>query len=105
MAKKKGTPTVVAPAQPFKKVESVAGNDVPTYYVNNANIDLSTFDVRFRLGQIQGVVDSVLQVKEVAYVFMSHAHFRALVDAVNSSAKKLEQLPPPGRLSEDAKTH
>jgi hypothetical protein len=89
---------------PSRKTEAVQGPDLPTFYVNNINIDLSSFDVRFRLGQIQGATDEAVQVKEVAYVFMSHSHFRALVTAINTSAEKLDKLPPPVP-PETQKTH
>src|SRR5438128_2571820 len=104
MAKKK-TPPAVATQQPFKKIAVVAGSDTPTYYVNNINIDLTSFDVRFRCGQIQGAGEGVIEVKEIAYLLMSHAHFKALVDAVNTTAAKLEQIPPPRRIVEDEKAH
>jgi hypothetical protein len=89
MAKKTDAPMV--PKK--RKLELVAGDDLPTYYVNHIAIELSTFDIRFSLGQIQGATEAVLQVKDVARVFMSHSHFRALVSAINSSAKKLDAMP------------
>jgi len=98
MAKKKA-PETIAPKQ-FKAVNSVPGSDAPTYYANNANIDLSTFDVRLRFGQIQGAEGDILNVKEVAYVFMSHAHFRALLEAFKTSARKLDSFPPMERIGE-----
>lgn len=94
MAKKKAQAAVAATQSGFKKIETVTGTDVPTYYCNNVHIDISSFDVRFRLGQIQGAsADGVLEVKDIAHVFMSHQHFTALVAAVNASAVKLAQMP------------
>ena len=70
----------------------VPGNDTPTYYVNHINIDLSTWDMRFRLGQIQTVKDGVVDVKELASVYMSHGHARAFLTALKTSIEKLEQF-------------
>lgn len=94
MAKKKVQTAAAEIRTGFKKIETVTGTDVPTYYCNNIHIDLSSFDVRFRLGQIQGAsTDGALEVKDIAHVFMSHQHFKALVAAVNGSAAKLDKMP------------
>ncbi len=73
----------------------VEGNDLPTFYVNNVNIDMSSWDVRFRLGQIQGLQGSALAVKEIAVMFMSHAHTKAFLEALKNSVEKLDKMPPP----------
>jgi len=91
-------------ATPARKVESVSGSDLPTYYVNNVSIDISTFDVRMKLGQIQGATESVLQIKDVAYVFMSHSHFRALAGAIATSIAQMDKMIQAPR-SEDKSTH
>jgi hypothetical protein len=105
MAKKKVVSGDGAGAHAKRKVEVVRGSDAPTYYVNNINIDLSSFDVRLRIGQIQGADDTTIQVKELAHVFMSHAHFRALVKAINTSAEKLRHMPVPVELAETERPH
>lgn len=87
------------------RTSSPSGNDLPKFYVNNVSIDISTFDVRLRCGQIQGAEDDVLHVQEVAYVFMSHIHFLALADAINSSVAKVRQMPSPVRVVDDEETH
>jgi hypothetical protein len=104
MAKKKARPAEETTAT-FTKV-TTATNDVPTYYVNSVHLDLSSFDVRFRMAQILGVEDGVLKLKEVAYVFMSHAHFRAFADVINKNLLNLDKIAPPKRLlPDDKKTH
>lgn len=107
MAKKKAQDETVASGvqRPVKKLETVAGSDVPTYYVNSVNVDLSSFDVRFRLAQIQSATDTVVQVKEIAHVFMSHNHFKAFVAVVNNIAKKMAVVPEPIIAGEEVNTH
>ena len=72
MAKKKTESTEPAVSKgPFRKQEIVAAPSAAVYYVNNVNIDLSTWDVRLRVGQIQGVsADNALQVNEVAHLYV-----------------------------------
>ena len=91
MAKKKSTKTTEIQVKPFTKVHQFAASDVPTYYVNSASIEISSFDVRFRLGQIQGVEEGALQIKEVVYLFMSHAHFKAFAGIVATNAAKIDE--------------
>lgn len=94
MAKKKTESIKPIVSQgPFRKQEIVAAPSAPVYYVNNVNIDLSTWDVRLRVGQIQGVSGgNALQVNEVAHLFMSHKHFKAVVQAMIDSAKKIDSM-------------
>ena len=100
MAKKKAkAPTSAGrPAGPVtvkkEKAVVVEGKNLPTYYVNHVHIDLTSWDVRFRLGQIQGVEDGALQVKELAAVYMAHGHAKAFLEALRSSLAKLENFPP-----------
>lgn len=78
---------------PFKKVEIVSGTDVPAIYTNNVNVELTTFDIRMRIGQIQGASpEGNLQIKDVAYLFMSHQHFLAFVGVLNQTAEKVRQV-------------
>jgi hypothetical protein len=90
MAKKKSTTPIVGQQSKRRTIVSVPGNDLPTYYVNNVNVDLSNHDARLRLGQIQDADETELRVKEVAYVFMSHTHFRALAKVFTELADKMD---------------
>jgi hypothetical protein len=104
MAKKKPrseTPT----NQLFKKIEPAA-NDIPAHYINSATLDVSTFDVRFRMCQILGLEGDVLKVKEVTYIYMSHAHFKAFADLINKNMAKVDamQTPKAHRVEEET-TH
>lgn len=93
MAKKKQpTPADIPQGKPFSRIEMLTPPDVPTFYSNSANVEVSTFDVRIRLGQIHGVADNVLKVKEIAYVFMSHEHFKAFAEIVASNAAKIDAI-------------
>ena len=110
MAKTKKTSATAAKTEtvagnPQRKLVTVAGPEAPTYYVNNVTIDLSSFDVRLRLGQIQSGDNNELRVKDVAYVFMSHAHARALVTALTSSVAKLPAMAASIEKAVSAKPH
>jgi hypothetical protein len=63
---------------------------LPTYYANHVNVDLSTYDVRLRFGQIQGGRPGEVDVKETAYVFMSPQHFVAFASVVNQMLERLK---------------
>ena len=105
MAKKKSAPTT-PPKPSFSRL--VAGqNDTPVLYVNSASMDVSSFDVRFRFGQILGVENDELKVKEIAYVYMSHAHFKAFVELVNKNMATVDKAVSDFRLrqTDDQKTH
>lgn len=88
MAKKKTALVLPMP----KNVFPAPSTDPPTYYVNHVNIDLSTWDVRFRMGQIQGVQEGALQIKEVGSVYMSHGHAKAFLDALTRTLAKVDQF-------------
>jgi hypothetical protein len=110
MAKKKKTanggtaPGIDLKAHAVKKSVVVEGNDLPTYYANSAHIDLSSWDVRFRFGQIQGAQDGTLQIKETSIVYMSHSHAKAFLEALKSSVAKLDHIQPVF-LKPDEKAH
>jgi len=65
---------------------------VPVFSSNNLQIDLSTFDVRLKLGQILSGDDAELKVVEVAYVFVSHEHFLAFAGVVGQMAQRLAEM-------------
>lgn len=56
------------------------GADLPTFYVNNAEVTISTWDMRFRLGQVESMTGEQLQVKNTVTVFMSIQHARVFVE-------------------------
>lgn len=92
---------------PFLKTDIVPAPALPTFYVNNVMIDISSLDVRLRIGQIQGVSDGALQVAEQAHLYMSHQHFRALVGAIQESLGKLDAMAvaPATPKTTDGETH
>lgn len=81
----------LSPKPAVKRLESP---DAPTLYVNHVNLDLTNWDVRFRLGQVQEVnpATGVVIVKEVGTVYMSHAHAIAFAQALNLVISKLHQI-------------
>ena len=75
-----------------QKLEYLTNADVPTFYANNAQVDISNFDVKIRLGEILTVEPALIRVKNVANVYMSHDHFIAFVNALNGLVPKLTTL-------------
>jgi hypothetical protein len=98
MAKKKTLKTV----EPQLTVSPPAGRKIvivppsseqaPTFYANNVWVELSNWDVKFRLGQIIGVSADELRVKDVATVFMSHQHAAAFLGSLQKVLKNLPAL-------------
>lgn len=70
----------------------VEGHNLPTFYVNHANMDLSNWDVRFRLGQVQEATEQAVNVKEVAVVYMSHAHAIAFAEALERVLERIRAM-------------
>jgi hypothetical protein len=89
MAKKKRSASE-APAA--RTLVTVPSNGIPTYYVNNASMEISNWDVRFKLGQIQKATESTIEITDVAYLFMSHAHARAFAIALKTTLDKLDSV-------------
>jgi hypothetical protein len=98
MAKKSTKPSeatklqITSPPSPNRQIQYVAASQVPTFYSNNVAIDLSSWDVRLRFGQIQGGDATVLNVGDVAHLFLSHNHARAFLKALGEALSKLDQL-------------
>ena len=95
MAKKKRAAsdsdgTVISSPSKTRRTQVIPADSIPTFYVNSVNFELTNWDVRLRLGQIQSADDAVINVAEVARVFMSHEHFKAYVAAMNGIIQKME---------------
>lgn len=97
MAKKRSTTTApantAAVSQPSarRQVALVPKDDVPVYYVNSVNFELSNWDIKLRLCQIHSGDPNVLNVSEVARVFMSHSHVRAFAEALNRMVERMDK--------------
>jgi hypothetical protein len=84
--------TSVSAPSPGRKIEQVLPPTVPVFYVNSVNVDLSNWDVRIKLGQIQGGDSSAIQVADIAHVFMSHSHAKAFANILAGIAEKIDSL-------------
>lgn len=90
MAKK--NPSAEVAATPVaRRIEYETSDAVPTFYANNAAVDISTFDAKIRLGVIQGVAADVVTVRDVAHIYMSHEHFRAYVGALSNLLARMDK--------------
>ena len=107
MAKKKGHRAglqVISPPSPNRRVEAKADDRTQTIYANNANIELTNFDVKIRLGVIDSATPQLLTVRDVAHVYMSHEHARAFAQALSATIQQFDALKKRAD-AEEAKTH
>jgi hypothetical protein len=73
---------------PTRTPKMVLKDDVPVFYVNSANFELSNWDIKMRMGQIQSADESAVNVAEVVRVFMSHSHAKAFAAALKRGARE-----------------
>jgi hypothetical protein len=75
-----------------KRRMEVVGDEtkVITFYANNANVEVSNWDVKIRLGIIKGATADAIAVQDTAHVYMSHSHFRAFVNAMNDLITRMD---------------
>ena len=84
---------VISSPSPSRKVVSVSGStEPPTFYANNAAVEISNWDVKIRFGQIQSVAPDEIQVKDVFTLYMSHEHGKAFSDALAGVVARLQDL-------------
>jgi hypothetical protein len=63
-----------------------------TVYANNADVQLSPWDFRIRLGHVEKADDSELVIEDVATIFMSPAHTKAFLEALIANVAKYEKF-------------
>lgn len=85
MAKKK-----IDGSERNRRLEVVPG-DVPVFYANNANVEVSNWDVKIRLGTVRAATATVISVQDVAHVYMSHSHFRAFVKSMTDLLDRIDK--------------
>jgi hypothetical protein len=75
--------------RPIKRAKAP---EYKTIYANNAEIQLTPWDFRIRLGQIEQATENLLEIEDVAVIYMSPAHMKAFVDAATQNVAKYEAL-------------
>jgi len=78
-----------------KKTRPVKRTKAPEYvtvYSNNAEIQLTPWDFRIRLGHIQQATENLLEIEDVAAIYMSPPHMKAFVEAASQNLAKYESL-------------
>jgi hypothetical protein len=66
------------------------GAELPTFYINNAEFMVSTWDMRMRLGQVDGATDDVLAIRNTVTVYMSLEHAKVFVEKAAEALAKWE---------------
>jgi hypothetical protein len=78
------------------------GENVPTYYVNNTEVGMTTWDVSLRLSRIEKADNEALYVRDQAIVTMSLQHAKAVTAILAGYLEQYERdngplaLPAPG---------
>lgn len=83
---------IASQPSPNRRVETKIDDKTITLYANNANIEFTTWDVKIRLGLVDTATADLISVRDVAHVYMSHAHAKAFSDALASSLQKVEAV-------------
>src|SRR5688572_10228991 len=92
MAKKQSANPKNDAAKTTKRpVAMIPKDDVPVFYVNAVNFELSTWDVKMRMGQIDSADESLLRVAEHVRIFMSYSHARAFAQALNRLVEQIDR--------------
>jgi hypothetical protein len=90
-AKPSAPEVILSMPQGTRQIVTVNGPaDTPTIYVNNAQIEASNWDLRIRLGQIQAVSPTEIQVRDLVTVFMSHEHAKVFTKALSDVVSRLD---------------
>ena len=61
-----------------------------TIYINSAQVEISPWDVKIRLGQVTQATEEKLVIGELAHVFMTPEHTKAFMEALQVSLKLYE---------------
>jgi len=93
--KRAAAETPRAEAKPRKVVTLPPTTELPVLYINNVAVDISSWDVKFRLGRVEGLEGDTVTVKDVAIMYMSHLHARAFAIALIQSIQRMDALPAP----------
>ncbi len=96
-------PVEVVTAAQGRKPLLTRASSFQSVYVNSVNLEVSNWDVRFRLGLVQGVEDGTIQIEEQAHVLMSHSHARAFHKAMGEIIAKLDAFDSSGEIIEGEK--
>jgi basic membrane lipoprotein Med (substrate-binding protein (PBP1-ABC) superfamily) len=69
------------------KVKHILSEEVPTVYINHAQIGFSIYDASMLLGEIKGVdrTDNTLNIVPRVNIMMSHGFLKAFADLINQN--------------------
>ena len=92
MPKRRGSKAPQGPdnAREKRKVVSLNPGLAPSYYANRAELANSHFEFRLRLQEVFEVTGEKVFVKEVATVYFSPAHAKAIAALFSSKVKEFE---------------
>ena len=81
-----------SPARVIKERHVIPPDQVPTFYVNSVNFEVSNWDVKMRMGLVHSGDASVLNIAETLRVYMSQTHARAFAQALNTLIEKMDEI-------------
>jgi uncharacterized protein DUF3467 len=66
--------------------------DAPTFYANNVNVQVTTWDLRLRFSQIESVDEKSVVYRDMATVYLSPGQARALRKVLNDNFDTYETI-------------
>lgn len=90
---------------PNRKINMRVTDKTQTFYINNAAVEASTWDVKIRFGLLQGVSDDSVDIADVAHVYMTHEHAKAFVASLINGLQAFEQLRAKTQAAEEEAKH
>jgi hypothetical protein len=76
---------------PARKLVRVPADNFATYYVNNSEVGMTTWDLSIRFARIEGIEEDILRVQDQAVITMSLQHAKALAMILASYVKQYEK--------------
>src|SRR5262245_25111360 len=105
MAKKKTDTQAGTSPAPKRRIEATQAPNMPILYCNSANVDLSNWDIKIRLGQVMAGSPELVTIQEVCWVYMSHSHAKAFAAALNGILAKVDDVTIPKDGDKTKTTH
>lgn len=101
--------SVAKPKGPPRPKETVRAENFVSLYANNAEVDLTPWDVRLRFGEVTQANREKLLISDVAQVYLSPQHAKALLRALEGGIaiyeKQYGEIPDPIKYLEASKTN
>jgi hypothetical protein len=90
-----------------RQVQKEGGADVTPHYVSHAEVQVTPWDFRIRLGRVDDITPELVVVRELVDLRMSPQHAKSLLQLLAEQMQKYEQafgaIPDPRAAAREAK--